>query len=249
VLTTPTIKSQDLRIAAIRRSPWEGFARRIAELRFPHRIEDDLHRRSVDRYRRVALTALTSLGAKGITLLTAVVLLPISFRYLGAERYGLWMTITSFVLFLGFADMGIGNGLTARIAEAHGADDPERIPILVSAAFYFLLPLSILLLAVIVWVTNSVDLLSLYGVRSALASREAGPATLFLLACTFISMPLSIVLRVESGFQQGFVADLWNACGSLLGLIAVIVVIHRGGGLPAMVLAMAGFPQLITACN
>jgi O-antigen/teichoic acid export membrane protein len=159
------------------------------------------------------------------------------------------MTITSFVLFLGFADMGIGNGLTARIAEAHGADDPERIPTLVSGAFYFLLPLSIVLLAVFVWVIHSVDLRALYGIRSSLAGQEAGAATLFLLACTFISMPLSIVLRVETGFQQGFVADMWNAAGSLLGLIAVIAVIHRGGGLPAMVLAMAGFPQLVTACN
>jgi len=247
--TTQSVDNQDLAEIAIRSSGWSGFAGCVAELRHPHKIEDESRRRSIDRYRRVALTAFTSLSAKGITLLTAVVLVPISFRYLGAERYGLWMSITSFVLFLGFADMGIGNGLTVRIAEANGADDLARIPVLVSAAFYFLLPLSVGFLALFAWLVRTIDLPTFYGVHTQLAILEARPATLSLLACTFISMPLSVVLRVETGFQQGFVADLWNALGSLLGLAAVVLVIHQGGSLPAMVLALAGVPQLVTACN
>lgn len=235
--------------AAIRSSHWCAcIAAQFAELRHPHKIENELRRRSITRYRRMALTVGTSLAAKGVPLLSTIALLPLSFRYLGAERYGLWVTITAFVLFLSFADLGIGNGLTVRIAHSDGAENQEAA-VLVSAAFYFLLPLSILLLAVSVWATHAVNFAAFYGVRSPLASNEAGPATLFLLACTFAAMPLSVVLRVETGLQQGFVADLWNAAGNLLGLIAIVLVIHFGGGLPAMVLAMAGMPQLITACN
>lgn len=230
-------------------SPKADIVRQLAELLHPHRVKDEVRRRSFIRYRRVALTASTSLAAKGITLLTTVALLPISFRYLGAERYGLWMTITSFVLFLGFADLGIGNGLTVRIAQADGIDDQKRSAVLVSAAFYFLLPLSAVLSLTAIGVIHSIDLGALYGIRSPLASGEAAQATLFLLACTFAAMPLSVVLRVQTGLQQGFVADIWNAAGNLLGLIAVILVIRKSGGLPAMVLAMAGMPQVITLCN
>lgn len=233
---------------AARPSYWSGIAEQLVELRYPHTIKDELRRRSIDRYRRIVLTAGTSLIAKAIPLLSTIALLPLSYWYLGAERYGLWVTITSFVLFLGFADLGIGNGLTVRIAHSDGAGNQEAAK-LVSAAFYFLLPLSILLLVASVWFAQSFDIAALYGVRSPLASSEAGPATLFLLACTFAAMPLSVVLRVETGFQQGFVADLWNAAGNLLGLVGVVLVIHYRGGLPAMVLAMGGIPQLVTACN
>lgn len=247
--TTLSINSPEAARAAFRPTWWGGVAKQLAELRHPHNIKDELRRRSIDRYRRMALTASTSLAAKGITLLTTIALLPISFRYLGAERYGLWMTITSFVLFLGFADLGIGNGLTVRIAQADGADNHERSAVLVSAAFYSLVPLSVVFLAVSASAICAIDLGALYGIRTPLANSEAGISTLFLLACTFAAMPLSIVLRVETGFQQGFVADLWNAAGNLLGLVAVILVIRKGGGLPAMVLAMAGMPQVVTACN
>jgi O-antigen/teichoic acid export membrane protein len=249
LFTILSANNSDVAEAAIRPSRWSGIGQQLAELRHPHKIKDELRRRSIGRYRRMVLTAGTSLAAKGIPLLSTIALLPLSFRYLGAERYGLWVTITSFVLFLGFADLGIGNGLTVRIAQADGADNQESSAVSISAAFYFLLPLSILLLAASAWATHSINLGTFYGVRSPLANSEAGAATLFLLICTFAAMPLSIVLRVETGFQQGFVADLWNAAGNLLGFVAVILVIRQGGGLPAMVLAMAGLPQLVTACN
>lgn len=247
--TTPSVNNSVGGEAALRQSRYAGFAKNLVELRSPHRIEDEARRRSVHRYRRAALTASTSLIARGVTLLSAVALLPVSFRYLGPERYGMWMTITSFVLFLSFADLGIGNGLTVRIAQADGNDNQEKSAVLVSAAFYFLLPLSIVLLALSIGGMRFINWTALYGVRSLLARSEAGMATLALLVCTFAAMPLGVVLRVETGLQQGFVGDLWNAAGNLLGLAAVIVVIQQGGGLPAMVLAAAGMPQLSTACN
>ena len=62
---------------------------------------EDEQGRSVKRYRRVALTAMTSILSKVIVLATTIISVPLTFHYLGAERYGLWMTITSSVLFSG----------------------------------------------------------------------------------------------------------------------------------------------------
>src|SRR5208283_4384594 len=66
--------------------------------------------RSRERYRRAALTTLTSVLARVITVSTSLITVRLTIRYLGTERYGLWMTITSVVSFLIFADLGIGNG-------------------------------------------------------------------------------------------------------------------------------------------
>ncbi len=40
----------------------------------------------------------------------AIVTVPLTIGYLGSERYGLWITISSVVAMINFADLGIGNG-------------------------------------------------------------------------------------------------------------------------------------------
>ena len=51
--------------------------------------------RSLERYRRAGLTTVTSVMAKGVTVATSLITVRLTIHYLGTERYGLWMTITS----------------------------------------------------------------------------------------------------------------------------------------------------------
>jgi len=51
--------------------------------------------RSKERYRRVVLTAGSSFVNKTVTILTGLISVPLTVHYLGAERYGLWMTISA----------------------------------------------------------------------------------------------------------------------------------------------------------
>src|SRR6516225_8522455 len=75
--------------------------------------------RSMERYRRAALTAVASGAAKGMAVLTALITVPLTVGYLGMERYGLWMTISSVIAMLAFADLGLGNGLMNVLSEAN----------------------------------------------------------------------------------------------------------------------------------
>ncbi|HEX3524994.1 MAG TPA: hypothetical protein VHT52_23270 [Stellaceae bacterium] len=72
------------------------------------------------------LTTLASTLARAIGLLTTLVTVPLAIRYLGGERYGLWMTITSLIAMIGFLDLGIGNALIGAIAEAQARNDREQ---------------------------------------------------------------------------------------------------------------------------
>ncbi|HEX4166460.1 MAG TPA: lipopolysaccharide biosynthesis protein [Bryobacteraceae bacterium] len=205
--------------------------------------------RSIQRYRRAALTGCTSILAKLVVLFTTIVSVPLTYRYLGADRYGLWMTITSFVLFLGFADLGVGNGLAAGISEANGRDDVALAQRQVTCGFFMLLFLGCAIGLLLAAVFPFVRWGSLYGTTSALANHEAGPATAVLILCTALSMPLGTVLRVQLGYQQGYLGDLWNAGGNALALVGIILATHLGGGLPLLVCAVAGAPVLITTAN
>src|SRR5664280_523033 len=78
--TAPSSNNSALAEAAIRPSFWAGIAKQLDELRHPHKIKDELRRRSINRYRRMAITASTSLAAKGVPLLSTIALVPVSFR-------------------------------------------------------------------------------------------------------------------------------------------------------------------------
>ena len=95
--------------------------------------------RSKERYRRVVLTAGSSFVSKGVTILTGLISVPLTVHYLGAERYGLWMTISSTIAFLTFADLGLGNGLLNAVSKANGLDDQADATTAVSSAFFMLL--------------------------------------------------------------------------------------------------------------
>jgi hypothetical protein len=82
--------------------------------------------RGLERYRRAGITASTSFLAKALTILIGFVSVPLTVHYLGAERYGVWLTISSLLTWLALTDFGIaGNALVNVIAEADGRDDRQ----------------------------------------------------------------------------------------------------------------------------
>lgn len=205
--------------------------------------------RANERHRRIALTALFSAAAKGVNVLTVLISVPLTVRYLGVERYGLWMTISSVIAILGFADLGMGNGLLNAISEANGKDDRKMAREYVSSAFFMLSGVATILAVLFVVIYPLISWQRFFNVSSAQAAAEAGPAMSIFIGCFIVNIPLGIVQRVQTGYQEGFINNLWQAAGNLLGLAGVLLVIHLRAGLPWLVLAMAGAPALVSFLN
>jgi O-antigen/teichoic acid export membrane protein len=230
-------------------SPRQWAARALGYVRLrpftTHTAED----RSRERYRRLTLTALASMSAKGVKVLTALVSVPLTINYLGTERYGLWMTIGSLVTVLAFADLGLGNGLLNAIAEADGRDDRALAARMVSSAFVMLSLVALLLGIALVVLFPVIPWGRIFNVTSPRALTEAGPAAAVFLACFLIGLPAGIVQRVQLGYQEGFANSLWETAGSVLGLLGILFATHYRAGLPWLVLAMAGGPTLTLVLN
>lgn len=205
--------------------------------------------RSKERYRRVALTSITAIAAKGIGILTALISVPLTIGYLGIERYGLWMTISSVIALLSFADLGIGNGLLNAVAEADGKDDCDAASRYVSSAFFILLGIAIFLLVLLISIYSFVSWQRVYNVTSDLAVREAGSATALLLVIAIINMPLGVVQRVQMGYQEGVKNHIWAIAGSLIGFVGLLIAVYFKCGLQWLVLAVSGGPMLVMLIN
>jgi len=205
--------------------------------------------RAKERIRRVALTSVTTFAAKGAQVAAGLISVPLTLHYLGAERYGLWMMISSAAAVLRYADFGMGNGLINVISHAHGVRDEPLARANTSSAFFMLAGTACAILLLLATIYPFVNWPAVFNVKSALARVEAGPALTIFALCTLASMPLGVVQRVQFGYQEGYASNLWLAAGSLLGLAGVIGVIRFRGGLTWLVLAIAGGPLLSAALN
>lgn len=205
--------------------------------------------RSKERHRRMLFSTLASALAKAVSISTALISVPLTLHYLGPERYGMWLTISSFITILSFADLGLGNGLLNRVAAAHGQDDRAAIKCYVSSGFGMLSFISAIILTVFAATFQIVSWQKLFNLSDHLAQSEAGPAMAVFVICFALSIPAAIVQKVQIGLQNGFLASIWQCLGSALALAGVIVATHFRLGLPWLVLAFVGAPLIAAIIN
>jgi O-antigen/teichoic acid export membrane protein len=103
--------------------------------------------RGAERNRRAALTGGVATIARAVQVGSSLITVPLTLKYLGNERFGLWMTISSVLAMAAFADFGIGNGVLNTVAKAFGRDDKEAIRKAVSSGFAVLNTIAVLLMA------------------------------------------------------------------------------------------------------
>jgi len=205
--------------------------------------------RARERQRRILLTAFSSVFAKFITIGVSFISIPLTLHYLGSERFGLWMTISSIIAMMEFADLGIGNGLLNAVSKAHGLNDFMLMRSSITGAFFLLSSIAMVILALFFSIYHLVDWASFFNVNDSLAAAESGPSVALFVLCFALGIPLMIVQKVQLGLQLGFFARLWQSLGGVFGLVALLFVIHFEGGLPWLVVAISGSPLIVALIN
>ena len=205
--------------------------------------------RSKERYRRAALGTAAAFAARSVQMITSIVSVPLTFHYLGPERNGLWVVISSTITMFSFADLGIGNGLLNAIAGAHGRGDRTSAAHYVSSAFFALIAVAALVATAFAGCYAFVPWPSVFNVSTAQAAAEAGPSVAVFVASFSVSMPLGVVQRVRMGYQEGFVDSLWTTIGGLAAFVSVLMAIRWQLSLPWLVFAMAGVPAVVQLVN
>lgn len=190
----------------------------------------------VDRNRRrlarAGLTGLVTLAARGVTVLIGLVTLPLTSHYLGKERFGLWLTLSSFLTWITIADLGLSNSLINALSIADGTGDRERAQQAVASAFWMSLLVAIVLIVAVLIAAPLVNWPQIFNVVSTEARSEVTPALIVVLLFCALRLPASIIGCVYQGFQEGYVYQLWNGLSGLLGAAGLIVAIRAQAGLP-----------------
>ena len=93
---------------------------------------------------------------KGGSILTGLLLVPMTIDYVDSENYGIWLTLSSMVAWMSFFDIGLNNGLKNKLTECFATKDYELGKKYVSTTYAILtlifVPLMLILLFVVPFV-------------------------------------------------------------------------------------------------
>jgi O-antigen/teichoic acid export membrane protein len=205
--------------------------------------------RAAERHRRAAWSTVAGIGARLLAIAVSLVTIPLAIGYLGPEQYGVWVTISAVTAMLTFADFGLGYGLMNAIADAYGRDDRAAARRAVSSAFLMLSAVSTVALAGFALVYGSIPWAAVANVSTSAGAAEVGPTMIVFFTCFAANLPLTLVQRIQYGYQEGFEVSLWTALGTLIALAGLVAAIQARASLPWLVLALAGGPLVATALN
>lgn len=71
-----------------------------------------------ERSKNVIKNAFISIVSKIISVIAPLLIIPMTIDYVNPTRYGIWLTISSIVSWMSILDLGLGNGLRNKLAEA-----------------------------------------------------------------------------------------------------------------------------------
>lgn len=182
-------------------------------------------------------------------MLALLISVPLVLGYLGAEQFGIWMSLMAIIALLGFADLGLGNGLVNAVAAAYGRNDLQAARLAVSSAFVLITGAAVALGAAFLVIYQLVPWPELVNATDTEAARLVPASFAALAACVLIALPTGLVQRVQIGFQQGFEANAWATLGGPLALGALLIAIRADASLPWLVAAFAGGPVIASAAN
>ena len=205
--------------------------------------------RSRERHRRIVLTSATNLFAKGLALLVNLVVVRLVLGSVGKEQYGLWVAITSVVVWASLLDFGILNGLVNAIAEAHGRDDRDAVVEYVSTAFVILVLVTTALIIVFGFMVRRVSWVLVFSAAGIVPDRTLQWCVVAAAAPIVASFPLSIVRQLYAGLQKSYVGNAFAVAGSMLSLAATAGAVALKMGLPALILALGIGPMISAAVN
>ena len=183
------------------------------------------------RLARIIHGGLSALLGRGVGLIVSAISLPLTVRYLGPQRYGIWVTVSTTVVMLAVMDLGVANSLTNAISRAYAASDRALARRFYASAFWISLAISTVLglSAVLLW--PHVDWASLFHLADRAAAHEASLCVAVALAFFLLSLPLNLINRVLSGYQQTQITNYFSLLSNVLGLAAILIVIHLHGTL------------------
>jgi O-antigen/teichoic acid export membrane protein len=196
--------------------------------------------RSEERYRLALFSSIANIVSRAFSMLVMILSVSLTLGYLGAERFGVWMTIASLVGALSFLDLGIGNSLTNRVAETSNSLEQKYLRSVIGGGMMLLLIVSIIVAIILNGAYFFLPWHDIFKSQWGGNYVEISDAIyLFIwLFCTLIFT--SGAQKIFYGLQRGYEAHIATIIGSFCSLFGLYLASLSKASIPYLLISMMG---------
>ncbi len=178
---------------------------------------------------RAKKNILVSFISKVASILISFLIVPLTLGYVGKVEYGIWMTISSIIHWFAFFDIGLGNGLRNKLAEALAKGEKETARIYISSTFALIASIASLMFIGFFIAANFISW------NSALNTDVVPNNELFNIVVTvFFFFCIGFVMKILSSILQAMqkyaINNILAVIAQLLGLIAIFILVKTTNG-------------------
>lgn len=188
---------------------------------------------------------IASFVIKGWGCFVLLLLLPLTLKCLGTYENGIWLTISSMLLWIEQMDIGLGNGLRNRLAINIAQDDFQEARTAISSTFAMLSIIMAITLAVILAIINSTNIWAFLNIDAQLVPnlKEVASIVTILFCSSFV---MKFTGNVYMGLQLPAVNNVMVVIGqTFVFLGTAILYLLKIHSLMAIALVNTASPLII----
>lgn len=172
---------------------------------------------------------IASFFIQGTSILTSVLLVPIAINYVNVSQYGIWLTLSSIVVWFGFFDIGLTQGLRNKFAQAVAVGDHELARIYVSTTYAILGIICTVLWIIFMFVNQYLDWSNILNVTSSMRS-EVSILAVMVFTYFCLQFVLKIITTILIANQQPALSSFLSVLGQLVSLLCIFILVNVTDG-------------------
>jgi O-antigen/teichoic acid export membrane protein len=181
--------------------------------------------RSINAKKNIVFIAML----KGFSIAISIFLVPITIHYVNPTRYGIWLTLSSIVGWFYFFDIGLGNGLRNKFAEAIASGKTELARTYVSTTYAILTVIIAIVLLIFFCINPFLNWAKILNTPDDMAS-ELSILALIVFSFFCLEFVLQLVTIILTANQQPAKASLFGFLGNLISLCIIFLLTKTTSG-------------------
>ena len=181
--------------------------------------------RSVNAKRNILFIAIL----KGCGIAISLFLVPVTIHYVNPTRYGIWLTLSSIVGWFSFFDIGLGNGLRNKFAEAIASENHDLARTYVSTTYAILAIIIAVVLFIFCCINPFLNWTKILNTPSDM-SHELRLLALIVFGFFCLQFVLRLITTIITANQQPAKASLFDFLGSLFSLTIIYILTKTTSG-------------------
>ena len=177
------------------------------------------------RSKKMYKNTVAMIGIRGVSMILTLISAPIMLHHVDRADYGVLLTLTSIVGWVGYMDVGLGNGLRNKLPEFLAKGDFHSAKKIVSSCYVTLAIYVALIIVIFLIVSPFIDWLGVLNSPTSDAGEIRGLTNVVFIAFC-IQFLFGLINSILFAYQMPAFQSLFTFVGQFIALIALVIQVY-----------------------